>query len=198
MENHLMPFIEKKDVDYAITNMEKAIDALKQETGTAYKGFLYGQFMKTRKGIKLVEFNARFGDPETQVVLPRLQTDLAEVLLACAEGLLAEMELSWSYDVAVSVVVASAGYPGDYETGKVIEGVEEAERVRGVRVYHAGTKRTDGGAAVTAGGRVLNVTALAPDFETAIDSAYRAASNIAFDGAFYRNDIGQRALRPRA
>ena len=161
-----------------------------------YRGVLYGGFVLTEEGPKLLEFNARFGDPETQVILPRLQTDLAEVLLACATGRLGDLDLSWSPDVAVSVVVASAGYPGEYATGRPITGIEAAEELPGVTVYHAGTRVTDG-VLVTAGGRVLNVTAVAPDFETAIQTAYAAVDRIHFDGAFARRDIGRRALAGR-
>jgi phosphoribosylamine--glycine ligase len=161
-----------------------------------YRGVLYGGFVLTMEGPKLLEFNARFGDPETQVVLPRLETDLAEVLLACAEGRLDEVSLSWSNDVAVSVVVASAGYPGSYQTGKPISGIAAAEALDGVTVYHAGTKR-DGDAVLTAGGRVLNVTATAPDFGAAIAAAYAGVDLIGFDGAFSRRDIGRRALDPK-
>jgi phosphoribosylamine-glycine ligase len=152
--------------------------------------------MLTPDGPKVLEYNVRFGDPETQVILPRLQTDLAEVLMAAASGRLGEVSLSWSSHVAVSVVIASGGYPGDYETGKPISGLGAAAGIPGVTVYHAGTKVVDG-ATVTSGGRVLNVTAVAPDFETAIVRAYQAVDEIAFDGAFHRTDIGRKALRGR-
>lgn len=176
--------------------MQQAADALADED-IDYRGVLYGGFVLTAEGPKLLEFNARFGDPETQVVLPRLETDLADVLLACAEGNLSDIELTWSDDVAVSVVVASAGYPGYYDTGLPITGIDFASEVPGVEVYHAGTKVTEDGQLVTAGGRVLNVTATAPDFATAISRAYQAVDRIEFTGAFSRRDIGQRALAPR-
>ena len=176
--------------------MWMSADAMADE-GIEYRGVLYGGFILTKDGPKLLEFNARFGDPETQVVLPRLRTDLATVLLACAEGRLDEIELSWSSHVAVSVVIASAGYPGDYETGKPISGIESAEELPGVTVYHAGTK-VDDGTLVTAGGRVLNVTATGLDFSSAIETAYEAVDRIAFEGAFCRRDIGQRALLGRS
>ena len=172
--------------------MDRTVEALRAE-GIDYRGVLYGGFILTASGPKLLEFNARFGDPETQVVLPRLETDLADVLLAAAEGDLSHVELRWSPQVAVSVVVASGGYPGDYETGKRITGIDAAEQVEGVTVYHAGT-RAEGGEVFSAGGRVLNVTALAPDFATAIARAYEAVDRIAFEGAFSRRDIAQRAL----
>ena len=163
-----------------------------------YRGVLYGGFILTKDGPKVLEFNARFGDPETQVILPRLQTDLVEVLLATAEGRLDAMDLSWSNEWAVSVVLASGGYPGDYTMGKPISGIERAEALEGVTVYHAGTRRRDDGVLVTAGGRVLNVTAVAHDFAEARDRAYEAASMIDFEGVFYRKDIGARAAAGRS
>ena len=163
--------------------------------GIEFRGILYGGFIMTANGPKVLEYNARFGDPETQVLLPRLSTDLAEVLAALAAGELDGLgPLSWTEDVAVSVVIASGGYPGDYSTGKTITGIAEAEQVPGVTVYHAGTKLADDGTLVTAGGRVLNVTAVASDFETAIARAYEAVDRIRFDGAFHRRDIAHRAL----
>jgi len=192
-----VPLVTGEEYASMVDIMEATALSLAQDD-IDYKGVLYGGFVLTAEGPKLLEFNARFGDPETQVVLPRLQTDLAQVLLACAEGRLDEVQLSWSSHVAVSVVIASAGYPGDYETGKPITGIDLAEQVDGVTVYHAGTSVRDDGTLVTAGGRVLNVTATAPDFETAIERAYEAAGRISFEGAFYRHDIGQRALAGRA
>jgi phosphoribosylamine--glycine ligase len=166
--------------------------------GIDYRGVLYGGFMLTAQGPKVLEFNARFGDPETQVVLPLLQSDLLEVMLACANGELHGMRLEWSDNWAVSVVLASAGYPGSYETGKLITGVEKAESLEGVTVYHAGTRRAADGTLATAGGRVLNVTALAATFEEARARAYAACELIDFEGKYYRRDIGERALRGRA
>lgn len=173
--------------------MHASAEALSDE-GIEYRGCLYGGFVLTKGGPKLLEFNARFGDPETQVVLPRLKTDLYEVLLATAEGRLSELRLDWSDQVAVSVVIASGGYPGSYETGKPIVGIERAEQVTGVTVYHAGTTLDEGGRLVTSGGRVLNVTAVADDFETAIARAYEAVGYISFEGAFHRTDIARRAV----
>jgi len=191
-----VPLVTADEYARMVEIMWMSADAMADE-GIDYRGVLYGGFILTTEGPKLLEFNARFGDPETQVILPRLQTDLAEVLLACAEGRLEELQLSWSSHVAVSVVVASSGYPGSYETGKPIAGIESAEEIPGVTVYHAGTKM-DGGDLVTAGGRVLNVTATAIDFETAIANAYDAVDRIQFEGAFSRRDIGRRALLGRS
>jgi phosphoribosylamine--glycine ligase len=167
-------------------------------SGIIFRGILYGGFVLTAQGPKVLEYNTRFGDPETQVLLPRLENDLAEVLLALARGELDSIGgLSWSRDVAVSVVVASGGYPGDYETGKAISGLEEASKVEGVTVYHAGTAMAQGGAVVSAGGRVLNVTASASEFDEAVAKAYDAVRLISFEGSFYRHDIAHRALASR-
>ena len=162
-----------------------------------YRGCLYGGFMLTPQGPKLLEFNARFGDPETQVVLPRLQSDLVDVMLAVAEGRPEDVELAWSDAWAVSVVLASQGYPKAYEKGKVITGIEAAEALDGVTVFHAGTKVADG-QVLTSGGRVLNVTALGDSFAAARDLAYEAAALIDFDGKQFRTDIGAKALQGRS
>ncbi|HET6352422.1 MAG TPA: phosphoribosylamine--glycine ligase [Coriobacteriia bacterium] len=190
-----VPLVTDEEYAAMLEIMQASADAIAEE-GIDYRGVLYGGFILTADGPKVLEFNARFGDPETQVVLPRLRSDLVEVLLATANGTLDELELAWSDDVGVSVVVASGGYPGSYETGKPITGIEAAEEVAGVHVIHAGT-RLEGDTLVTAGGRVLNVTAFAPDFESAIAAAYEACGRISFEGAFYRHDIGQRALSAR-
>lgn len=165
--------------------------------GIDYRGCLYGGFMLTPEGPKVLEFNARFGDPETQVILPRLKNDLVDVMLACAEQRLDEVELSWRDEWAVAVVLTSAGYPGSYEKGKVITGVEDADALDGVTVYHAGTAVTDTGELVTSGGRVLAVTALGDTFEAARDLAYAACEKIDFEGKTLRHDIGLKALRGR-
>ena len=165
--------------------------------GIDYRGCLYGGFMLTPAGPKVLEFNARFGDPETQVILPRLQNDLVEVMLACAEQHLDEVELSWSDKWAVAVVLTSAGYPGSYEKGKVITGVEDAAAMDDVTVYHAGTAVNEAGELVTNGGRVLAVTALGDTFEAARNLAYDACEKIDFEGKTLRHDIGLRALKGR-
>ena len=165
--------------------------------GIDYRGCLYGGFMLTPEGPKVLEFNARFGDPETQVILPRLENDLVDVMLACAGQRLDDVELSWRDEWAVAVVLTSAGYPGSYEKGKVITGVEDADALDGVTVYHAGTAVTDAGELVTSGGRVLAVTALGDTFEAARDLAYAACEKIDFEGKTLRHDIGLKALRGR-
>ena len=150
--------------------------------------------MITESGPKVVEFNCRFGDPETQVVLPRMKSDLVPYLMACIDGTLDGVNVEWEDGACVAVVMASGGYPGAYERGKVITGIEAAERAGGVQVFHAGTKADDG-ALVTNGGRVLSVAANGDSIESAIEKAYEAVTKIAFEGAHYRNDIGQKALR---
>lgn len=172
---------------------QKVIDQLRAD-GIVYSGCLYGGFMLTEEGPKVLEFNARFGDPETQVVLPRLQGDLVEIMLACNEGSLSSDMVSWKDDWAMTVVLASAGYPGSYEKGKLIKGIEDAERLAGVTVYQAGTRLGEDGKTYTAGGRVLDVTAVASSLAEARERAYRAAGLISFEGKQYRSDIGHYAL----
>ena len=171
------------------------IRAMKAE-GRPFKGCLYFGLMLTKDGPKVVEYNCRFGDPETQVVLPRLKNDLVEVMLACANCELDQVELDWRDEWAVAVVLTSAGYPGSYEKGKLITGIEDAEAMENVTVYHAGTAVVDG-KLVTNGGRVLAVTALGDTFENARDLAYEACEKINFEGKTLRHDIGLRALRGR-
>ena len=157
-----------------------------------YKGVLYVGLALTSKGPKVVEFNARFGDPETQVVLPLLKTDLLDITLAAAEGRLDSVDVNWYNKKAVCVVMASGGYPGGYEKGKVITGIEEAEKA-GAIVFHAGTELRDG-QVVTSGGRVLGVTAVGDTYQACINTAYAGVSKIHFENAHYRHDIGARLL----
>lgn len=192
-----VPIVTAEEHAEMLSIMQRAVEALAEED-IDYRGVLYGGFILTAQGPKVLEFNARFGDPETQVVLPRLRSDLAEVMMATAECRLADIGLSWSDEWAVSVVLASGGYPGDYEVDKEISGIEHAEQVPGVTVFHAGTRLAEDGRLLTAGGRVLNVTALGPDFASARERAYEGVARISFDGMFYRSDIGARAQRGRA
>jgi len=164
------------------------------EAGTPYTGVLYAGLMITPDGPRVIEFNCRFGDPEVQVVLPRMKNDLVPVLLACCDGTLDRLSLEWEDGACVTVVMASGGYPGAYPKGKPITGIPDAEHETGAVVFHAGTG-LDGVALVTNGGRVLNVTATGPDVPAAIDRAYAAVRRIHFEGAHYRTDIGQKALR---
>jgi len=158
--------------------------------GFTFKGVLYVGLMLTAEGPKVVEYNARFGDPETQVVLPLLHSDLMEIMMAVREQRLGKMEIRWKKQAAACIILASGGYPGKYEGGKVITGLNEAEAL-GATVYHAGTKLS-AGQYVTAGGRVLGVTALGDTLRGAIDAAYAAARRVHFDGAHMRTDIGSK------
>ncbi|HXF60355.1 MAG TPA: phosphoribosylamine--glycine ligase [Caldilineaceae bacterium] len=160
-------------------------------TGTPYVGVLYAGLILTGQGPKVLEYNCRFGDPEAQVLLPLLETDLVELLLACSEGRLAEVELRWRAGAAVTVVMAARGYPGEYEVGVPITRIEEAE-ARGCLVFHAGTKWKDG-RLVTNGGRVLSVTAVGPTLQSAVAQVYGGVRRIHFNGAHYRTDIGRKA-----
>lgn len=191
-----VPIVTDEELAVMKQVMVDAVAELAAE-GIDYRGCLYGGFMLTPEGPKVLEFNARFGDPETQVILPRLENDLVDVMLACAEQRLDDVELSWRDEWAVAVVLTSAGYPGSYEKGKVITGVEDADALDGVTVYHAGTAVTDAGELVTSGGRVLAVTALGDTFEAARDLAYAACEKIDFEGKTLRHDIGLKALRGR-
>ena len=164
------------------------------EEDTPFVGVLYCGLMMTARGPQVLEFNARFGDPETQAILLRLETDLVDALEASIDGRLAETELRWSPGASACVVARSAGYPGSYKTGFPITGLSAAARVPGVQIFHSGSDRL-GSQLVTAGGRVLGVTAAAPSLEEALDRAYQAMAEIHFDGIYYRRDIGHRALR---
>ncbi len=161
--------------------------------GAPFTGCLYAGLMMTKAGMKVVEFNSRFGDPEAQVVLPQLRSDLVPILIACCDGKLADTPVEWKQGACVTVAMASGGYPKNYEKGKVITGIDEAERDPDVVVFHAGTKQ-EGAALVTNGGRVLNVTAFGPDIVSTIEKAYAAVGKIRFEKAHYRKDIGAKAV----
>ena len=164
------------------------------DIGRPFKGVLYVGLMITDAGPKVVEFNCRFGDPEAQVLLPRLKSDLVPLLMACIDGTLAQhADVQWYDEAAACVVMASGGYPDPYQTGEIITGLENAASIEGVNVFHAGTEQ-DGENIVTAGGRVLGVTAAAGGLHDAIQRAYQGVSAIQFANAHYRNDIGYRAL----
>lgn len=194
-----VPIVTEEEMATMISIMEQSAAATaKDPFENDYRGCLYGGFMLTPEGPKVLEFNARFGDPETQVVLPRLEGDLVNIMLAVAEGRPEDIVLSWSDKWAVSVVLASEGYPGSYEKGKVILGLEEAQDLDGVIVFHAGTALNPDGELITAGGRVLNVVALGDTFEEARSRAYEACELIKFEGVQYRSDIGRRALQGRS
>ena len=162
--------------------------------GVPYVGCIYGGLMLTADGPKVLEFNCRFGDPETQAVILRLRGDLAELLLACIEGNLADYKPAWTPDACVAVVLASGGYPGRHRTGFPIDGLDEVAAMKGVEVFHAGTARRNG-KVVTMGGRVLAVAALGRDLGAARSRAYAAVEKIRFEGMHYRKDIAERAAR---
>ena len=161
---------------------------------TPFVGVLYVGLMMTARGPQVLEYNARFGDPETQAILVRLESDLVDALEACIDGRLAETELRWAPGASACVVASSSGYPGPYKTGLPITGLNEAARIPGVQVFHSGSSLADG-QVLTAGGRVLCVTAAASSLQEALDLAYRGLDEIHFDGIYFRRDIGHRALR---
>ncbi len=168
--------------------MQPAINALREE-GRPYKGVLYAGIMVTDEGPKLLEFNVRFGDPETQVILPRLESDLVEAIEASIDGGLDEIRLKWNKRSCVCVVMASGGYPGNYEKGKEIFGLDKVKNLEDIIVFHAGTKK-ENGRYFTNGGRVLGVTGLGASIEDAKDYTYKAVELISFDKMYYRKDIG--------
>jgi phosphoribosylamine--glycine ligase len=177
------------------TILQPAVDAVRA-TGIPYRGILYGGVMLTQEGPKCIEFNCRFGDPECQVALALLESDLLEIFIACMEGRLSEVELNFASRAAMTVVMASGGYPGSFEKGKPLSGLDAAARLDAVQVFHAGTALSDSGEVVTSGGRVLSVTATGETLQEARDRAYAAVDRIHFDGATIRRDIGWRALLP--
>lgn len=164
------------------------VEAMAQE-GRPFQGVLYFGLMLTPQGPRVVEYNARFGDPECQAVLSLLEGDLLDIMLACREGRLDTVNIGWKKDAACCLVLASGGYPGSYQTGYPIDGLAEAGRT--ATVFHAGTKQNEAGQVVTSGGRVLGVTATAPTLPQAVDTAYAAAEHIHFTGQFFRRDIGR-------
>jgi phosphoribosylamine--glycine ligase len=163
------------------------------EDGTPFSGVLYVGLMMTARGPQVLEFNARFGDPETQAILMRLKSDLVDALDACIDGTLNETKLRWSPGASACVIASSAGYPGKYTTGLPITGLDAAAKVPGVQVFHSGSSKV-GDQILTAGGRVLGITAVAPSLEEALGRAYQAIDEINFDGIYFRRDIGHRAL----
>jgi phosphoribosylamine---glycine ligase len=172
---------------------EPVVRGMKAE-GTEFKGVLYCGLMMTARGPMVLEFNCRFGDPETQPILMRLESDLVEAIEASIEGRISAGDFRWSQDASVCVVMASGGYPGTFAVGKPIDGLDEADAMEGVKVFHAGTSKRDG-AYYTSGGRVLGVTARGKDLETAVGRAYNACAKVNFDGAHYRKDIAARAVK---
>ena len=186
--------VDDKMRDWLLNHIARPAVAGMKAEGAEYKGVLYCGLMMTVRGPMVLEFNCRFGDPETQPILMRLKSDLAEAIEAAVEGRVSEGDFRWSPDSSVCVVVASGGYPGTFEAGKKIAGLEQAGAVAGVKVFHAGTSKRDD-VYFTSGGRVLGVTAHAPDLPSAVERAYEAVAKIGFEGMHYRKDIAGRALK---
>ena len=186
------PVMTPEMTERAVEEILKPTIAAMAMEGRTYRGCLYLGLMVTADGPKVVEFNARFGDPETQVVLPLLDSDLVAIMCACADGTLADVPIRWKDGAAVCVVLASGGYPGHYDKGQEIHGLADAEAM-GALVFHAGTAMKDG-KLVTNGGRVLGVVGRGADISSAVDAAYAAATKISFKDAYYRKDIAHRAL----
>ena len=186
------PVMTPEMTERAVEEILKPTIAAMAMEGRVYRGCLYLGLMVTADGPKVVEFNARFGDPETQVVLPLLDSDLVAIMCACADGTLADVPIRWKDGAAVCVVLASGGYPGHYDKGQEIHGLADAEAM-GALVFHAGTAMKDG-KLVTNGGRVLGVVGRGADISSAVDAAYAAATKISFKDAYYRKDIAHRAL----
>jgi len=189
-----LPHIDQSVIEAAVNKvLIPAAEALVREN-RSFTGVLYAGLMLTEQGLKVIEFNARFGDPEAQVVLPRMEADLLEIMLACVEHRLDQAaEITWSRNAVVGVVLASCGYPGPYPTGKVIYGVEQAEARSGAAVFHAGTTLKQNQLA-TAGGRVLTVVGQGADLKQAQNLVYAAVGDISFDGMHFRRDIADKAL----
>jgi phosphoribosylamine---glycine ligase len=180
--------------DWLVTHVARPVVAGMKAESAEYKGILYCGIMMTARGPMVLEFNCRFGDPETQPIMMRMESDLLEAIEASIEGRVSDGDFRWSSDPAICVVMASGGYPSSYEAGKAITGIEDADRMYGVKVFHAGTNRRDG-AYYTSGGRVLGVTARGSDLADAVERAYDAAMKIRFDGMQYRKDIAARGLK---
>ena len=180
--------------EWLITHVARpVVDGMRAE-GAEFRGILYCGLIMTARGPMVLEFNARFGDPETQPILMRLESDLLGAFIASIEGRVSDGDFRWSTDSSACIVLAAGGYPGKYETDKLITGLDQAAEVEGVQVFHAGTVQRNGGF-YTNGGRVLNVCARGKDLEEAVQRAYSAAGKIHFDGVYYRHDIAARALK---
>lgn len=186
LTDKLRKTVETRIIEPAIRGM--------QRNNMLFKGVLYAGLMITSEGPMVLEFNVRFGDPEAQAVLPRMQGDIVELMLASCEGWLDKVDLKWDKRSCVCVVVSSGGYPGDYETGKVITGLKEAGAEKDTVVFHAGTKLENNNL-VTSGGRVLGVTSLGGSLEAAIEQVYKAVDKVKFDRCFFRRDIGSKAFK---
>jgi phosphoribosylamine--glycine ligase len=187
VKDDILPIIEKDII-------KRTIDGLRKE-GIIYKGILYAGLMIEDDKPRVLEFNVRFGDPETQAILPRVEMDIIQPIIAAIDGNLNNVDCKLKNESCVCVVLASGGYPGGYEKGKVINGLNHFSCSKDLVVFHAGTKKLDSGEIVTNGGRVLGVSALGKDIKAAIDNAYNAVSDISFENMYYRKDIGKKALK---
>jgi phosphoribosylamine--glycine ligase len=186
--------VDEKMRDWLVAHIARPVVAGMKAEGSEYKGVLYCGLMMTARGPMVLEFNCRFGDPETQPILMRLESDLLEAMQASIDGRTSDGDFKWSSDAAVCVVIASGGYPGSHEVGKKIDGLEDAASLDAVKIFHAGTSKR-GESFYTSGGRVLGVTARAAELQTAMQHAYEACARISFEGAQYRKDIAARALK---
>jgi phosphoribosylamine--glycine ligase len=189
--------IDKAMVEWLLNHIARPVITGMKSEGTTYRGVLYCGLMMTARGPMVLEFNCRFGDPETQPILMRMESDLVEAIEASIEGRVSDGLFRWSADASCCVVISSGGYPGSFVSGKPISGLDNVSRLANVKVFHAGTTRRDG-AVYTSGGRVLGVTARSPRLEDAIAHAYQAVEMIKFEDMYYRKDIGRRALKSRA
>jgi phosphoribosylamine--glycine ligase len=195
MGAYSMPaIIDDQMRDWLVNHIARPVVAGMKAEGAEFKGVLYCGLMMTARGPMVLEFNCRFGDPETQPILMRLESDLVEAIDASIDGRVSEGNFRWSSDSSVCVVMASGGYPGTFDSGKKIVGIEQAAAMESIKIFHAGTTRRDG-AYYTSGGRVLGVTARAADLAGAVQRAYAAVSSIGFEGAHYRKDIAARAVK---
>jgi phosphoribosylamine--glycine ligase len=186
--------VDDKMRDWLVHHIAQPVVAGMKAEGAEYRGVLYCGLMMTARGPMVLEFNCRFGDPETQPILMRLESDLVDALEASVGGRVSDGDFRWSPDASVCVVIASGGYPGTFEAGKKIAGLEQAGALEGVKVFHAATSKRDD-VYFTSGGRVLGVTARAADLAHAVERAYHAVSSIGFEGMHYRKDIAARALK---
>jgi phosphoribosylamine--glycine ligase len=179
--------------EWVSTILQPAVDGLRKE-GCPFVGVLYAGLMITPQGPRVLEFNCRFGDPETQALMPLLDSDLVEIAVACADGRLSELEIEWKPGAAACVVLASEGYPGKHPVGRIISGLDQKSQA--TVIFHAGTRRMEDGQIATAGGRVLGVTAWGDTLPEALARAYAAVERVRFEGMQYRRDIGARGVRP--
>jgi phosphoribosylamine--glycine ligase len=188
------PILPESDYEKTANMVIRPIVRALADAGNPFVGILYAGLMYTDEGPMVLEYNVRFGDPECQPLMARLDSDLAELMMACVEGRLSEVRAAWKDDTSICVVMAAEGYPGSYPKGMEISGLDEAEEVPGVTVFQAGTKLEDG-VIKSSGGRILGVTALGADLADAKDKAYRAVDKIDFENKYYRRDIGDKGLK---